>query len=165
MNEKYQEWYKRHRKAVEDLWDKIEVDDDKKVNHLVDSLLEAVSKGDEDQIDVIIDATYEIKNDLTQVATLNELLLIKEHKKHQEITKAIQSFAHPSSVPSINRALETGFEHLAYNGSDSDVIAKWFSHALSCIGTKEAIDTIRKYANSSDEGVRNEMQYRLGKIN
>mgnify|MGYP000135565611 CR=1 FL=1 len=107
---------------------------------------------------------FKLEIELIQIAALNELLVIKEHQRHQEITKSLQNFAHPSSVDYIKTVLEGSFDHLDYNCSDSDVIAKWFSHALSRIGTEDAIDIIKKYANSSDEGIKHEMQYRLDKI-
>jgi len=44
------------------------------------------------------------------------------------------------------------------------VIAKWFSWALFSIGTKEATEVIKEFSNSKDEGIRNEMIYRLNKI-
>jgi hypothetical protein len=48
----------------------------------------------------------------------------------------------PSGVVFIQAVLSGGFAHLAYNFSDSAVIAKWFSHALFAIGTDEAIAVI-----------------------
>ncbi len=163
MSDQYQEWYEKHRNAVEAFWPDSGVPDERKVEHLIDSLSAAYADEDKELIDVIVDAVYEIKNETIQIEALNELLISQAHQKHQEITKSIQDFAHPSSVRYINLVLEAGFEHLEYTCSESDVIAKWFSHALSRIDTVEALDTIKKYTNSTDEGVKREMQYRLNK--
>ncbi|MET3139124.1 hypothetical protein AAKU61_003503 [Undibacterium sp. GrIS 1.2] len=164
MNSDFQESYKQHRKNVEEFWDTMKVDEESKAQFIANAVQSAIAKKDENQIELLIDATFEIRNSITQVDTLNHLLVIKGHHRHQEITMGIQKFAHPSSVSFINDVLNGGFDHLDYNCSDSDVIAKWFSHALFKIGTEEAFDSIRKFANSHDEGIRNEMQYRLNKI-
>lgn len=43
-------------------------------------------------------------------------------------------------------------------------MAKWFSWALFCIGTKEAIEVMKEHANSKAKGIKYEMRYRLKKI-
>ena len=95
---------------------------------------------------------------------LNILLLDPNHRKHQIITKKIQDLGNPKSIPFIREALKSNFDYLEYTGSDSDAIAKWFSWALFAIGTKEAIAIIKEYTKSDDEGIRNEMVYRLNKV-
>lgn len=95
---------------------------------------------------------------------LNILLLDPNHRNHQLITKTIQDLGNPKSVPFIKKVLETNFDYLEYTCSDSDVIAKWFSWALFSIGTDSAINVIKEYARSEDNGIRNEMIYRLNKL-
>lgn len=96
---------------------------------------------------------------------LNELLLVKHHRSHQVITKRLQSIASPTSVPFIRKVLETNFDYLEYTCSEDEVIAKWFSWALYAIGTDEAINLIKEYTFSDNEGIKNEMIYRLNQIN
>ncbi len=96
---------------------------------------------------------------------LNQLLLVPFHYKHQYIARKIQDLKVTSSVPFIRKVLESKFEGIPYNGSDSYSMAKWFSWALYCIGTEEAIEVIKDHANSEDEGIREEMRYRLKKLN
>lgn len=102
---------------------------------------------------------YDIK-----AAALNELLLMPGHQLHQEVTREIQLFAHPSSVQAIRRVLEQGFAMFEYTCSEDGVIAKWFSHALASIGTPEAIAVIKQFSQSPNKGVAKEMKYRLEKI-
>ena len=99
------------------------------------------------------------------VDLLNGLLINSNHKSHQLITKNLQDTApSPTTVPFVRKALESNFDYLEYTCSDSDAIAKWFSHLLYAIGTEDAIDLIKEYSNSKNEGIANEMQYRLSKI-
>jgi len=57
-----------------------------------------------------------------------------------------------------------GLVCLNIQASEDAAIAKWFSHALADIGTNEAIQVIQKFANSSNQDVANEMEYRLKRI-
>ncbi|UEG55142.1 hypothetical protein LLH06_09225 [Mucilaginibacter daejeonensis] len=98
------------------------------------------------------------------VDILNKLLSHPYHHKHQEIAKHIQLLKSPTSVEYIDKVLETNFDFLEYTAAESEAIAKWFSWALYSIGTKDAIDVMKKYANVMDEGIKNEMQYRLKKM-
>jgi hypothetical protein len=94
----------------------------------------------------------------------NKLLIIPGHREHQSITKDLQDIGDPSSIPFIEQILENGFDYLSYTCSEDAVIAKWFSYALWSIGTPEAIALIEKYSKSSNEGIREEMLYRLKRI-
>jgi HEAT repeat protein len=164
MNLDYEKWYSNHRKKVESFWKEANIDDEHKVQYLLSSLSKAIKQSDEDEIEVLVDAAYEIKPETLQIEALNELLLIDGHEKHQEITREIQLFRDPSSVKYIEKALELGFKRLAYTCSEDEVITKWFSHALADIGTPEAITIIEKYASDTNKGISSEMQYRLSKV-
>ena len=99
------------------------------------------------------------------VDLLNELLINPNHKSHQVIAKTLQDHApSPTTVPFVRKVLETNFDYLEYTGSDSCAIAKWFSWLLYSIGTDEAINLMKEYSNSTDEGIANEMRYRLNKV-
>lgn len=95
---------------------------------------------------------------------LNILLTNPNHVSHQEITKTIQDLQNPKSIPFIKQALESNFDYLEYTYSDSGAIAKWFSWALYSIGTDDAIEVMKHFSNSDDQGIRNEMIYRLNKV-
>ena len=164
MNSDYNEWYANHRKKVEAFWGNANVRDEDKLSYLVGLIQDARNENDRDQIELLVDAAFEIENESTRVSVLNNLLLIDGHHGHQEITKELQDIGHPSTVAFIEKALKLGFSRFKYTCSEPEVIAKWFSHALVSIGTKEAIALIEEYANSSDEGISSEMKYRLDKI-
>ncbi|MBX0289386.1 hypothetical protein K3G63_02995 [Hymenobacter sp. HSC-4F20] len=95
---------------------------------------------------------------------LHQLVLVPHHYQHQYIVRSLQLLGNPRSVPVLRTALETNFDYLAYTGSKRRVIAKWFSWALHDIGTPEAIQTMRQFAEIGKKGIRKEMRYRLGKL-
>lgn len=95
------------------------------------------------------------------LALKNRLLVTPGHRFHQMLAKDLQDLADPSTVPFVRRALEMGFDHLAYTASDDGVIAKWYSWLLAAIGTPEALELIAEYADSGNAEVAAEMRYRL----
>jgi hypothetical protein len=95
---------------------------------------------------------------------LDELLVTPNHCQHQVIAKTLQDLKNPSSIPFAEKALASGFDYLSYTCSENGVIAKWFSWLLFEIGTTEAIEVMKKYAQDPDEDIRKEMRYRLAKI-
>ena len=93
---------------------------------------------------------------------LNLLIINPNHWSHQRLVKHLQDdLKYPSSVQYIRKALESKFDYLQYTASDDGVIAKWFSHALNSIGTKEAIGLMKEYSESENYQVKDEMRYRL----
>lgn len=95
---------------------------------------------------------------------LNNLLLMPGHQLHQEITREIQRMRSPSSIPHIRQVLERRLDFLQYTNSEQSTIAKWFSHALASIGTPEAIQLIKEFAQCDDIGIAEEMNYRLRQL-
>jgi HEAT repeat protein len=124
----------------------------------------SIKEGNREELDDVVLELLQLENISNYVDLLNELLLVPFHYQHQAITKALQDIKSPSSVSFIRKVLETKFDYLEYTCSESNAIAKWFSWALYCIGTEEAIKLMKEYANSEDEGIRKEMRYRLNKL-
>lgn len=131
---------------------------------LCDQLAHAMQQGDVDEIETLVYLIYDSDQKVTCRELLQELLLLRFHRSHQRVVFTLQALRDPRSVPVLRQALAMPFDHLAYNHSDSEVIAKWFSHALAAIGTPEAIQVLRDFAQSPDPGIRAEMQYRLTKL-
>jgi hypothetical protein len=125
----------------------------------------AIESTNEDRIQMTIPLIW-LSADISNFVDLLNLLLINpNHRRHQEIAKNLQdSASSPTTVPFIREALETNFNYLEYTCSDSGAIAKWFSWLLYSIGTDEAISLMKEYSNSPDEGIANEMRYRLNQI-
>ena len=128
------------------------------------AIKDAIKNRSDDDLRMAMLLIWLSKNYLGFIDVLNELLINPNHIRHQEIVMILQHVKSPSTVPFAKKALETNFDYLQYTCSDSDAIAKWFSHLLASIGTPEAIALIEEYSNSPEDGVRNEMLYRLWKM-
>jgi hypothetical protein len=131
---------------------------------IIFEIKKALKSDEKEMLDHLVRLIYFCENKAPFTDILNELLIQPNHRSHQVATKLIQEIKSPSSIPFIKKVLETGFDYLQYTCSESEVIAKWFSHALASIGTEEAINCIRKFAQSTDEGIKKEMNYRLDKL-
>ncbi len=132
--------------------------------HVIAELEESIETNDTDRLDLALTLLDLSGLSLQFIDVLNKLLISPWHYRHQEITRHIQTLKSPSSIVFIEKVLESDFMFLEYTASESGAIAKWFSWALSGIGTKEAIDVMKKYAQSADDGIGNKMQYRLQKL-
>lgn len=133
-------------------------------DYVVSAVEKAIVANGISEIEYAIQLIWLSGKDDEFIDLLHSLLLNPNHYSHQTIVKSLQDLKNPKSVPFIEKALETNFDYIPYNGSDSDSVAKWFSWALASIGTPEALDVIRKYSNSQAQGIREEMLRRLKKI-
>jgi HEAT repeat protein len=134
---------------------------------LTEQLARAMQQQDVDEIDRLVYLHYDSvqQYDSAQrgasLDVLHELLLQPGHQSHQRVVFTLQALKDPRSVPFLQQALAAPFDYLDYTCSESQVIAKWFSHALLAIGTPEAIQVLREFARSPDPGIREEMQARI----
>ncbi len=127
-------------------------------------MLVAIDEQDWKAVNVLWGMTLDITNEQVKVDVLNNLLVMPGHTFHQAITWEIQQLGDPSSIPYIVSVLQSDFKFLEYTYSEHVSIAKWFSHALASINTPESIAVIREYAASSNEGIAEEMKYRLERL-
>ncbi|HEX5001694.1 MAG TPA: hypothetical protein VFW78_04300 [Bacteroidia bacterium] len=125
---------------------------------------EAISRGDFNSLEKAISLIWLSGNPSKITDLLNELLINPNHKSHLRIEKTLQVIKSPTTVPYVKKALETNFDYLQYTFSNDEVLAKWFSWLLAEIGTEEAINLIREYSNSPNEGIKKEMLYHLKRI-
>lgn len=123
----------------------------------------ALAEGSEEAIEDAVDQVLDAEGSAV-VPLLNDLLVTPGHFAHQAVAKRLQDFAAPSTVAYVQRALDMGLDHLEYTASEPEVIGKWYSHLLASIGTSEAIELIRMYAASGEEGIAAAMKYRLAKL-
>ena len=128
------------------------------------AVLQTIKSGDQDSTYDIIDRVLVSSNDASKVDTLNKLLVTSGHHRHQEVAFELQQLGLDSTIPYVKQALDMGFDHLEYTASEDGTIAKWYSHLLSSIGSKSAIELIREYSDSTNNEVAKEMLYRLKRI-
>ncbi|GEM_PF-4009896 len=143
-------------------------DENLKINDATTNLIQAFSQSiaekDLDKMESDYEKIDNIDNIDQRIGALNILLITPGHPFHQEITRSLQTYAHPSSVAFIEEVLESNFVYLSYTSSDPKAIAKWFGWALASIGTPDAIALIKRFSRSKNPDIAEEMAYRLGRI-
>lgn len=157
--------YERGEISKEDLLSRFSVNLRSDPDFIRKEVQAAIQATDTEQLNRTILLLYLSPSPHPFIDLFNQLLITPHHWRHQEIAKFLQDCAPvPSTIPYIRKALESKFDYLDYTGSESSAIAKWFSWLLHSIGTQESIDLIKEFSRSEDEGIRNEMIYRLDKI-
>lgn len=124
----------------------------------------AIASLDASYLDNFVSLMFQFDELEPHLEVLNTLLITPWHYRHQAIARVLQDIASPETVPYVRKVLEMGFDFLAYTFSESEVIGKWLSWVLYSIGTAEAIELMREYADSEDEGLAEAMRYRLNKV-
>jgi len=133
-------------------------------SYLVEEMHLAIQNNDDYRFELLWPLLWLLPEDKYPVNLLNELLIYPHHDQHQLIAKILQEQKHPSTLPFVQQALDSGFDYLKYTGSDDRVIAKWFSWILAEINTPVSIEMLQQYSASPNEGIRTEMKYRLKQI-
>ncbi len=128
------------------------------------ALLNVISRQDSDGLDSAIEPLLRAGEPHRYQDLFQQLLVLPGHHHHQEVAMELQQTGDPSTISYVRQVFAQGFDYLDYTCSDSDAIAKWFSHLLWKIGTPEALALIEEYAEHPDEGIREEMRYRLKRI-
>lgn len=99
-----------------------------------------------------IEALLALVGDLSEVddgvTILNNLLLSKNHVRHEDIVRDLQAAADPSSIPSLVATIESDFGYLAWDEGKS--LARKCFWALGAIGTDDAWHLIGRYSDSED---------------
>jgi len=154
--------YSNYEIPFEDLKPEIKFDKLQDLEY-VSSYIEEALKSNNENLTKAACAIYFYFNDKKKLEKyLNQLIINPNHWSHQRLVKHLQDdLKYPSSVQYIRKALESNFDYLQYTYSDDGVIAKWFSHALHSIGTKEAIELMKEYSKSANHQIKDEMRYRL----
>lgn len=80
------------------------------------------------------------------VSLLNALLLLPNHKKHEDIARLLQQHHDPSSVQSLETAAQLDFDYLAWD--ENRALARKCMWALASINSDEAWTAIEKLAGS-----------------
>jgi hypothetical protein len=151
--------------STETFFKEFSVDIKNNASFVKDEIRAAINIADPDQLQMTMSLIWLSGNTHLFIDLLNELLINPNHRSHQRIAKTLQETPSSTTVPFVRKALENNFDYLEYTCSDSDAIAKWFSWLLYAIGTPEAIELMKEYSHSADEGIKKEMLYRLRKVN
>lgn len=97
------------------------------------------------------------------IGILHKLILAHWHSRHEDIIHDLQRRKNSASIPYIKQAIQTKYEYLESYGGTRQFINQC-GHALASIGNEEAIELIKELVKSNDPILKDEMLYRISKI-
>ncbi len=95
---------------------------------------------------------------------IHRLILEPWHDRYEDIAHDLQRRRSVSSIPFLKEAMQKKYSYLESYESGTRQFINQCGHALWNIGTKEALDVIRELSKSEDAVLKDEMLYRLSKI-
>lgn len=127
----------------------------------LDSVIE---NQDADSVGYLISIGKLVKNDQPFIDFMHRAILAPWHQSHEAIAHFLQAKEKPESVASLKQAMQKKFEYLESYGTGTRQFINQVGHALWSIGTDDAIAVIYELAESDDPLIRDEMLYRVSRI-
>jgi len=134
-------------------------------NEFRNFLLEIIKSKNPEDLQNALTIMWLLRKEKEQNDILNELIIQNWHTRHEDIIHELQKQKNPKSIPYIKEAMQSKYDYLVSFGTGIRQFISQCGHALSSIGTKEAIKVIEDLSKSNDPIMRDEMLYRLSKIN
>ena len=131
----------------------------------VENLLEQIIENqnpDELEYGLVILYATEKNNEMLDI--IHKLILEPWHREYEELAHDLQRRKRPESIQFLKQAIKNKYEYLESYGTGTRQLINQCGHALKSIGTKEAINTIRELSKSEDPIIKDEMLYRISKI-
>lgn len=117
-----------------------------------------------DDLEYGLSILYAVDSDNRLVDIVHQLLVAPWHRAQEELIHDLQHRKLPESIPFIKEAMQKRYDYLESYGTGTRQFINQCGHALWSIGTQEAIDVIREFSQSGDLILKDEMQYRLSRI-
>lgn len=111
---------------------------------------------------LVILFAIEKDNNLTDL--LNKLLLEPWHREYEELAHSLQGRKSPESIPFLKKAMQNKYEYLESYETGTRQFVNQCGHVLKSIGTDAAINVIKELSESDDPILKDEMLYRLSRI-
>ena len=134
-------------------------------NYLKNIFLSIIEDKDAEKLENALILLWFTGQEKQQIDALNQLLLEDWHTKHEDIIHEIQKQKRPSSIPFIEKAIQNKYQYLISYGTGERQFINQCGHALWSINTEESINVIYRLSESSDVILKDEMLYRISKIN
>ena len=131
------------------------------IKNLLEQIIENQNPDELEYGLVILYATEE-NNEMLDV--IHKLILEPWHREYEELAHDIQRRKRPESIPFLKQAIQSKYDYLESYGTGTRQFINQCGHALKSIGTEEAINTIRELSKSEDPIIKDEMLYRISKI-
>jgi len=131
----------------------------------VENLFERIIRNrNADELEYGLVILYAIEENNDMIDIIHKLLLEPWHREYEELTHDLQKRKRPESIPFLKQAIQNKYEYLESYGTGTRQLINQCGHALKSIGTEEAINSIRELSKSDDPIIKDEMLYRVSRI-
>ena len=117
-----------------------------------------------DDVESALTILYALDENNNLIDFIHQLLLAPWHTKYEALVHELQQRKQPESVPFIKEAMQKKFPYPESYETGTRQFINQCGHALWSIGTEAAIQAIRELSESQDPVLRDEMCYRLSRI-
>lgn len=107
---------------------------------------------------------FAIEEQNEMIDIVHTLLLEPWHREYEELAHNLQSRRCVESIPFLRQAIQKKYPFLESYETGTRQFINQCGHALRSIGSAEALETIKALSKSKDPIIRDEMLYRLSRI-
>jgi len=129
-----------------------------------DLLKQIIQNRNRDELEYGLVILFAIEEDNDMIDVIHKLMLEPWHREYEELTHNLQRRNRPESIPYLKQAILNKYEYLESYGTGTRQLINQCGHALKSIGTDEAINTIRELSKSDDPIIKDEMLYRISRM-
>ena len=140
------------------------IEGESNIKEMESSYSQIIKNQNADEVEDLMSEAYANKNDDKTIDIIHQLIAEPWHRGYEEMAHYLQSCKRPESVPYLKNAMQKRYEYLESYGTGTRQFINQCGHALWSIGTEEAINSIRDLTVSDDPIIRDEMLYRISKI-
>jgi hypothetical protein len=119
----------------------------------------ALESIDPTQVETALDLAFQQGLTPDLVPTLNAMLTLHWHQRHEDIARALQILKDPLSLSALTIAARQKYDYLAYNNSQA--LARKCIWAIADIGTANAQATLQDLAKDNDPIIAGYAERRL----
>ena len=126
---------------------------------------EIIAAKDAEDLEYGLEILFSFEENNNMVDLVHTIILEPWHRAYEELIHNLQSRQCPSSIPIIKKAMQQKYPYLESYGTGTRQFINQSGHALASIGTPQALDTIVALSKSTDPIIKDEMLYRISRLN
>jgi hypothetical protein len=125
---------------------------------------EIIDAKDAEDLEYGLEILFFFEENNNMIDLIHTIILEPWHREYEELIHSLQNRKSPSSIPIIKEAMQQKYPYLESYGTGTRQFINQSGHALASIGTPQAIDTIVALSKSTDPVIKDEMLYRISRL-
>jgi hypothetical protein len=156
--------YQRQKISNEEFISKLSFDRTHKDSFIRNIFKDIIQSKNAESVDYGLTLLWILEKDDEFIDIVHQLILESWHGQYENIAHELQRRSNKLSIPFLKLAMQKKYDFLESYGSGTRQFINQCGHALRSIGTEDALDVIKELSKSNDPVLRDEMLYRISKI-